>query len=353
MTADTIGGVWTYALELTRALQFFGVEVHLATMGKKLSHSQRREANELPNLVLYESDYALEWMENPWEEVEAAGAWLLTLAQKIQPDLIHLNNYVHGALPWSAPVLMVGHSCVLSWWEAVKKEEAPVHWNTYATLVKNGLQHADAVVSITQTMLTCMDQHYGPFSFSKVIYNAREKNGFIPSAKVPLIFSMGRLWDEAKNMHALQLIAGQLSWSVYVAGEDQGKLQVKTANFSLLGMLNMSEVRQWLGRASIYVMPARYEPFGLSILEAALSGCALVLGDIPSLRELWEDAALFADPDDHQALQRQIEILIQRPKLRQKMAASAMQRAEKFSLQQMAVQYMATYRQLLGVVHAT
>ncbi len=32
-------------------------------------------------------------------------------------------------------------------------------------------------------------------------------------------------------------------------------------------------------------LPARYEPFGLSVLEAALSGCALVLGDIPSLRE--------------------------------------------------------------------
>ena len=164
---------------------------------------------------------------------------------------------------------------------------------------------------------------------------------------------MGRLWDEAKNMHALQLIAGQLSWPVYVAGENQGKLQAKTVNFSLLGKLNTPEVRQWLGRASIYVMPARYEPFGLSILEAALSGCALVLGDIPSLRELWEDAALFADPDDHQVLQRQIEILIQRPKLRQKMATNAMQRAEKFSLQQMATQYMATYRQLLGVVHAT
>ena len=35
-------------------------------------------------------------------------------------------------------------------------------------------------------------------------------------------------------------------------------------------------------------LPARYEPFGLSILEAALSGCALVLGDLPSLRELWD-----------------------------------------------------------------
>ena len=33
-----------------------------------------------------------------------------------------------------------------------------------------------------------------------------------------------------------------------------------------------------LSAASVYVLPAKYEPFGLSVLEAALSGCALVLG---------------------------------------------------------------------------
>ena len=56
-----------------------------------------------------------------------------------------------------------------------------------------------------------------------------------------------------------------------------------------------------MGRAAIYALPARYEPFGLSILEAALSGCALVIGDIPSLREIWADAALFVPSDGHDA----------------------------------------------------
>lgn len=349
MTADTIGGVWTYALELTLALQAFGVEVHMATMGKKLNQSQWKEADTLHNLKIYESDYALEWMDNPWQDVESAGRWLLSLAREIQPDLIHLNNYIHGALSWPAPVLMVGHSCVLSWWEAVKKERAPAYWHTYADLVKKGLQHANAVVGISQTMLNCLHRHYGPISYAKVIYNGREKKGFTPETKAPVIYSMGRLWDEAKNIHALQCIAGQLSWPVYVAGDDQGKLQAATNNFHLLGKLSMPEVKQWLSKAGIYVMPARYEPFGLSLLEAALSGCALVAGDIPSLRELWEGAALFADPENPQALCQQIEKLIQQPELRQNLAVAAMKRAEKFSLQQMGVQYMDVYRQLFRV----
>src|SRR5690625_7216151 len=40
------------------------------------------------------------------------------------------------------------------------------------------------------------------------------------------------------------------------------------------------EVFTWLRQASVFVMPSRYEPFGLSVLEAALSGCALILSDI-------------------------------------------------------------------------
>lgn len=349
MTADTIGGVWTYALELTRALQSFGIEVHLATMGRKLSRSQWDEAKQLSNVIIYESDYALEWMEDPWGEVEDAGKWLLSLEQQIQPDLIHLNNYVHGALDWKAPVLIVGHSCVLSWWKSVKKEEAPSHWNTYAAKVKEGLQKADYVIGVTQQMLHCLQQYYGPFSFSKVIYNSREKNGFRPSLKEPLIFSMGRLWDEAKNIQALGTISDQLDWPVYVAGEDNGQLQTHWKNLTFLGKLGAEEVVGWLGRTSIYVMPARYEPFGLSILEAALSGCALVLGDIPSLREVWGDAALYADPDDRDTLKTQLQHLIHHPAMRQEMADRAMRRTAQFSLESMGQQYMVAYQQLLKI----
>ncbi len=74
----------------------------------------------------------------------------------------------------------------------------------------------------------------------------------------------------------------------------------------------------WLGRASIFALPARYEPFGLLPLEAALSGCALVLGDIPSLREVWGDAAWFVPPDDRDALTAAIGSLIASPRLLQR-----------------------------------
>ncbi|MEX0721655.1 MAG: glycosyltransferase family 4 protein [Balneolaceae bacterium] len=347
MTSDTVGGVWNYSLILSKALQEYEVEVHLATMGKALRPDQWKEANKIDNLIIHESEYALEWMENPWSDIEEAGNWLLNLEQNTEPDLIHLNNYAFGNLLWKSPLLTVGHSCVLSWWKAVHREKAPPEWRRYASQVKKGLQQADTVIGITQNMLKELKSFYGPFSKSKVIYNAQEPGRFSPKEKNYEIFSMGRVWDKAKNIRALQQIASDLNWPVFIAGNSRGELDTtKTENLHFLGELSTQEVAERLSKSAIYVMPARYEPFGLSVLEAALSGCALVLGDIPTLRELWQDAALFANPDNPEELHEQINRLIHQPELREEMAGKAMDCAKKYSLQKMGEAYWKMYCEL-------
>src|SRR5437016_2407178 len=125
MTADTVGGVWTYAIELARSLSKFQARVVVATMGPRPSADQRAQLAEVPGATLYESDHKLEWMENPWEDVEKSGDWLLGLEEKLRPDIVHLNGFSHGTLPWKAPTLIVAHSCMLSWWRSVKGEAAP------------------------------------------------------------------------------------------------------------------------------------------------------------------------------------------------------------------------------------
>lgn len=347
MTADTIGGVWTFAIELVQALQQFNAEVHLATMGEPMDAGQRKEANRLPNLTVWESSYALEWMEEPWVEVKQAGNWLLDLERKIEPDLVHLNNFVHGSLPWQAPVLVVGHSCILSWWRGVKGKEAPGRWQEYKEKVRQGLQAADGVVGVSYNMLESLKQDYGPFQYSEVIYNGRSAQAFQSLPKEPVIFSMGRLWDEAKNIQTLEKIARKLDWPVYIAGEDGKESRPNNSNVKFLGKLSSEEVARWLGKTSIFVMPARYEPFGLAPLEAAFSSCALVLGDIPTLREVWKDAAMFAHPDDKVGLYHQIQSLITNTAKRQQMVRKAGLRAKRYSAVHFGQRYVDLYKQLL------
>lgn len=349
MTADTMGGVWTYAMQLARGLQKCDVEVVLATMGALPTEEQKGEAIACGNVSLCSSRYALEWMENPWADVDRASLWLLELESRLQPDVVHLNGYAHAALPWRAPKLVVCHSCVLSWWQAVKGCHAPLaQWGTYSWRVNAGLHSADFVVAPTRAMLGSINALYGNLSCpTAVIANAVDPAPFAAESKQPFIFSAGRLWDAGKNVHALLEAAGELAWPVYLAGDSSeiaGVDRGLSGNVEFLGQLSRSRVAGLLRAAGIYCLPARYEPFGLSVLEAAHAQCALVLGDIPSLRENWQGAAFFVAPKDVNELSGILDELIANPSLRQEYAQLAHARAQQFVPMKFAENYLTVYQ---------
>jgi glycogen synthase len=164
------------------------------------------------------------------------------------------------------------------------------------------------------------------------------------------VLASGRLWDEAKNVAALAAAAPGLPWPVEVAGDlehPDGGVAAYT-NLRLLGPLPPAEMARRFGTAAIYAAPARYEPFGLAILEAAAAGCALVLGDIASLRENWDGAALFVAPDRPADLRAAIAGLIAAPEERSRLAAVARRRARSFTLHRMAQAYAALYRDMMS-----
>ena len=352
MTADTVGGVWTYALELCEGLGRRGVHVVLCTMGRPLADDQWEDAKRVRGLEICESGYRLEWMDDPWDDVARAGEWLLEIAGRVRPDVVHLNNFCHGALPWPAPALMVGHSCVLSWFEAVKDAPAPPAWERYREEVTRGLRAVQRVIAPSRDMLSALERHYGPFASTRVIPNARARVRFAPAAvKEPFVLSAGRLWDEAKNVGALAEIAAGLPWPVKVAGEEVNPSRPDATpeartGVEGLGRLSPDALAELMARAAIYALPARYEPFGLSALEAAMSGCALVLGDIPSLREVWGDAALFVPPEEPAALQRALLKLIGDDALRIQMAHRARARAARYDAGAFAEAWLEEYVRL-------
>ena len=348
VTADTVGGVWTYAIDLIRALRPKGVEVILATMGAPLSAAQAHAAAQLSNLHLRESRYKLEWMHDPWGEVDEAGRWLLELERTLQPDVVHLNGYAHATVNFQAPVLVVCHSCVFSWWRAVRHADPPAQWAHYWQRVREGLEAADLVVAPSRAILRAILGCYTASCEGRVIYNGRAPDGFTPTAKQPFALGAGRLWDEAKNLPCLDRAAEHLPYPVYVAGPLRAPDGcVAGAQYAqLLGQLTPQQLSQWMSRAAVYALPARYEPFGLSVLEAAHAGCALVLGDIPSLRELWNGAAAFVSPGDPDELRAALLELLEQPLRRRRLSARALERATRFSLQQFADGYLAVYEEL-------
>jgi len=356
ISTDTVGGVLTYTAELAAALEAQGDEVVVATMGPRLRREQRRL---LPRRV-HESGCRLEWMEDPWDDVAAAGRRLLALEEAERPDLVHLCSYSHGSLPFRAPKLLVAHSCVLSWWRAVHGTEAPPSWNRYREQTGAGLAAADTVIAPTQAILRELQRdHELPPGRTAVIHNGtpmptgrkypyREGNRPVGGEeKEPLILGSGRFWDPAKNLAALDAAAAGLRWPVVVAGDLQGGEAPRHATST--GVLSPARLAKLRRRASIYAAPALYEPFGLGILEAAAERCALVLADIPSLRELWSDAAIFVDPRDPEALREALAGLAGDRWLRSALADRGQRRAASYSIDRAA----HTYHRLYEILTAT
>jgi glycogen synthase len=347
MTGDTVGGVWTFTLELAEGLQQRGIQVWLAVMGGIPNRSQCRDAARIPGLRVFGSNYKLEWMQNAWDDVAESGRWVLSLADQYQPDIVHLNTFGHAALPWKSPTVLTAHSCVTSWWAAAKSEDLPAAWDRYRRCVARSLEASTVVTAPSVAMANALEQHYGLDRRKlRVIYNGRKNALFARGPKEPMILAAGRLWDEGKNIAQLASVASELPWPVYIAGESRdpsGRTQ-KLAGCHILGPLSPDRLHDWYRRASIYALPARYEPFGYSALEAALSGCALVLGDIPSLRELWGDSATFVPPADGHALRSALAELISQPALRERMASLAHRRARRFTADRMASAYADVYR---------
>jgi glycogen(starch) synthase len=355
MTVDAVGGVWTYALELSKAFAAGGIEVLLISMGPSPKAAQREAVGAIQHVQLVEGDFKLEWMEDSWKEVDEAGEWLLSLEQQFKPETVHLNGYSHAALPFRAPKLVVAHSCVLSWWHAVKGQTAPSAWNTYRERVGAGLRAADLIVAPSREMLAQLCRWYGDIASARVINNGISIHESRSPQKEEVIFTAGRLWDEAKNIQTLAEAAPGVVWPIYAAGsiskcnsrdDEAHSPSTSRENFTPIGQLSEPEMQHWFSKAAIYCLPARYEPFGLSILEAAAAECALVLGDIPSLREIWDGAALFVSPKKPAEIQKNLNGLIADGSLRQELARRAKLRAKDFTAEKMAAAYLDIYREL-------
>lgn len=346
MTADTIGGVWTFAIDLCAGLAKHGVEVTLLSMGRLPDEAQRAEADAQPNLRLVPTAHRLEWMSNCESDVTDSGRTLLTLAQEYRPDVVHVNGYYHASLPFEAPVVLTAHSCVASWWRACRRDVIPLEWWRYVNWVSAGIRSADMLIAPTQTFLDQFQAIHGRVKSARAIRNGRNASFFSPGQKRNMVLAAGRLWDEAKNIAILCRIAGALHVPFAVAGDEMSPDgdAVELSKVVCLGRLGRREMAAQMAQAAVFAAPARYEPFGLSILEAALSGCALALGDIPTLRELWDGAAIFVHPEDESGWGEALLQLSENAALAADYGRRARERSALYSAERTTVEYLDAYR---------
>lgn len=348
MTADTVGGVWAYALELAAGLARRGIETDLAILGPA-SPQALEEVQRIAGLTVSATGLPLDWTARSEAELEHATEELRQLAEASRADVIHLNTPGLAAARYPAPIVAVAHSCVATWWHAVRGGPLPddFAWRTAATV--RGLRAADAIVTPSASFAAALAATYGRDLVITPVLNGRTLAASRPSpARQRCVLTAGRLWDEGKNATALDRAAAGLDAPFFAAGPATGPngARVQLAHLKPLGTLDAGRLSSWYGRALLFASAARYEPFGLTALEAAGAGAALVLSDIPTFRELWDGAAVFVADED--AFGPVLQDLLDRPARVRALAAAARTRARRYSADAMVDGVLAVYRSALA-----
>lgn len=355
MTVDAVSGIWQYGLDLAEEMTRRGVAVTLAVLGPEPSQDQMRAARAIRGLDLRPLGVSLDWTALTRREVEAAAAIVAREAERAGADLIHLNSPALAALAeFCAPVIAVAHACVATWWAAMRPGPLPPDLAWRASLVAEGYRRVDALLSPTRAFAEATAATYG-ISPPRVVPNGRRKpadrgqRSPAGAAASPFAFTAGRLWDEGKNARTLDRAAARMRLPLLAAGDLKGPnaAQFAPEHLRSLGRLSDQDVARWLAGSPIYASAARYEPFGLGVLEAASAGCALVLSDIPTFRELWDEAAIFIAPDDDAGFAHAIEMVAADPAIRARLGAEARARAETYTVEAMTAGVLEAYRAVL------
>ncbi len=300
ITTDAVGGVWRYAIDLANGLTARGVSCVLAVLGPAAGPDQRAEAEAVPGLHLVQTGLPLDWTADSPAALTACSAKLATLAALTGVQGVHLHApALMGAARWPAPVVVVGHSDLGTWWRAMREGPPPEDFAWRIAATGAGLRAAAAVIAPSAAQAAAMRAVYGPMAV-QVVHNGRDPTAAASDPRERAVLTAGRLWDEAKGAMRLDAAAARLDAPVRAAGPvaSPNGAAVAPTHMRLLGALGPAAMAREYAASTVFASMARYEPFGLAVLEAAQSGMRLVLSDIPTFRELWDGVAAFVGHAD-------------------------------------------------------
>lgn len=351
MTTDTIGGVWTFSQELARGLLQNRCAVALVSFGKHPSDAQDRWCKDIArtwgrSFRYEETDIPLEWMPQNERAYSHAAPLLMAVASQFKPDIFQSNQYCFGAMPLNVPKVLAAHSDVLSWADECRAGalENSDWLTTYRNLVARGLAGADSIVAPTRWMMDALARHFIPPRRTSIIPNGRTiAAGHLWPRKLQAI-TAGRLWDEAKNVSILRDVQSPIP--LLIAGQaPQGQDAPAIPSAIFLETLSEHQLLALFRESSIYICTSIYEPFGLAPLEAAQCGCAVLANDIPSLREVWQDSALYFT--DAASLTQLLSELCNSAELLHTVQQKCLQRAGTFTGERMVQGYLHLFKKAL------
>ena len=237
-----------------------------------------------------------------WDQVRAP-----LLARASRADIVHFTG---GTLPLWAP-----HPCMLTLHDLAWLHGAVTgrpHSRLYFSTIQPRLaRQADMIATDTDVARSDIIERLRLPPSKVAVTGAGVDDAWfeVPRApqNPPLLLSVGTVEERKDLITAVRALATLPSFRLVSVGPHtpyaNKVMQVATdlglrERVELLGFVDDGTLRSLYARATALVFPSLYEGFGLPPLQALAAGLPVVASDIPVVREVLGDCALFARPSD-------------------------------------------------------
>lgn len=163
---------------------------------------------------------------------------------------------------------------------------------------------------------------------------------------VGLIKAYNKLRAQGKIFQDTKLVlAGARGWkekNIY----QEWKLSPYQDDILFLGYISQAEKNILYKKSSVFVYPSYYEGFGFPPLEAMSYGLPVICANVSSLPEVVGEAALMINPYVFEEIAEAIEMILSDENLRQFFIAKGIARAQRFSWEKTAAEYLEVFKEL-------
>ena len=281
------------------------------------------------------------------------------MARRRQADLVH-SPATLGPTWTSMPTVITIHDML--YWSHPELMTTPLYTRPVMWMEKRGAANAAHVITDSQVSADEIVKYLG---FPRERLHVVPPGGRAPGrtraptrATENLVVASGQRrphknWD--RLIRALALVEEDVRPRLVITGargEDPLAPVVAETGMGdwveLRGWVDDAELAELRSRARAMAFPTLAEGFGLPILEAMAEGLPVIASDLPVLREVGGDAALWFDPLDLDSIADALRTVATRPEILPGMAAAGIEQARQFSWERVAAETLEVFWTALG-----
>ncbi len=292
----------------------------------------------------------------------------LKLPQIISREKLDLMLFLHMNVPLSYKdkFIVTIHDLTLIYYSEAAKKTNFLKQKIFYYIKKKACQNSQKIVAVSEnTKRDIIKEFATADSKVKVIYEAADTLVFSPPSaaidglkkkykiNMPVILYVGQ-YRAHKNIpnliKAFKLLKKEIPSQLVLVGKDAVSLEIEgeiSKNIVRPGFVTDEELNAWYHMADVFCFPSLYEGFGLPGLEAMIAGTPVVSSDRASLPEIYEDAAIYFDPENVEDMAKKIKMVLQDKKLQAKMVEEGKIQAAKFSWEKTAEQTLKIIKEVM------